>query len=301
MIVFVAGATGAIGQPLIAELVRQGHRVTGMTRSGRGAQWLVDAGASVAELSAFDASGVEEALRQSRAEAVIDELTSLPKTPAEMAAAAPGDRKLRLEGGGNLFRAAKALGIRRYLQQVSGFFHQPGSGLADETQSLAIDASPGVSASARIYVELESRVLNDPKIDGVALRYGFFYGPSTWYWPNGAVADQVRRREIPIIGQGQAVWSFVHIEDAARATVAALIAPPGIYNIVDDDPSPVSRWLPDFARWVGAEAPPHLTEEAALESIGEDAVYYYTKLRGSSNAKAKATFGFRPRRLQWLS
>jgi 2-alkyl-3-oxoalkanoate reductase len=301
MRIFVAGATGAIGQPLIAELVRQGHAVTGMTRSGPGAQRLVDMGATVAQCSAFDVSGVEQALRQSRAEVVIDELTSLPKTPAEMAAAAPGDRKLRLEGGGNLFRAAKALGIRRYMQQASGFFLQPGSGLADEVEGLAIDGSPGVRASARTYAELESRVLNDSKIEGVALRYGFFYGPNTWSWPDGAVADQVRRREIPIIGQGEAIWSFVHIEDAARATATALTAPPGIYNIVDDDPSPVSRWLPDFARWVGADAPPHITEQEALKSVGEDAVYYDTKLRGSSNAKAKATFDFSPRPLQWLS
>ena len=135
MNVFVAGASGAIGRPLIAELVRRGHTVTGMTRSDAGARALADLGAAVARVSAFDARGLEEALRRSRAEVVIDELTALPKSPSEMAEAAPGDRKLRLEGGGNLHRAARACGVRRYVQQASGFFLRPGSGLADESEA----------------------------------------------------------------------------------------------------------------------------------------------------------------------
>jgi nucleoside-diphosphate-sugar epimerase len=301
MRVFVAGASGAIGRPLIVELVRQGHAVTGMTHSEAGARNLVAMGATVARVDAFDGSALERALEQSQAEIVIDQLTSLPKTPSEMAAAAPGDRKLRLEGGGNLHRAAGAGGVRRYIQQTSGFFLKAGSGLADEADGLAIDASAGVAASARTYAELESRVLNSGEMEGIALRYGFFYGPNTWYCPEGAGADQARRREIPIIGRGEGVWSFVHVEDAALATVAALTAPPGIYNVVDDDPSPVSRWLPEFARWVGAPAPPRLTEQEARLAVGEDAVYYGTKLHGASNGKAKMALGFRPRRLQWLN
>jgi nucleoside-diphosphate-sugar epimerase len=300
MRVFVAGASGAIGQPLIVELVRQGHTVTGMTHSETSARKLVAMGAAVARVDAFDGPAVEQALRQSQAEIVIDQLTSLPKDPSEMAAAAPGDRKLRLEGGGNLHRAAQASGVRRYVQQSSGFFLKRSSGLADEADGLAIDASAGVAASARTYAELESRVLNSGAMEGIALRYGFFYGPNTWYCPEGAAADQARRREIPIIGQGEGVWSFVHVEDAALATVAALTAPPGIYNVVDDDPSPVSRWLPGFARWVGAPPPPRLTEEEARQAVGEDAVYYGTKLRGASNEKAKRAIHFMPRRLQWL-
>ena len=151
MRVYVAGASGAIGQPLITELVRQGHAVTGMTRSEAGAQRLRDIGASVAQISAFDGPAVEQALRRSQAEVVVDELTALPKDPSEMAAAASGDRKLRLEGGENLHRAARANGVRRYIQQASGFFLKPGSGLADESEELAVDASPGVAASARTY------------------------------------------------------------------------------------------------------------------------------------------------------
>ena len=300
MNIFVAGASGAIGRPLLAELVRQGHAVTGMTNSDAGARVIAGLGAAVAHVSAFDAPALERALQESRAEVVIDELTALPRRPLEMAAAAAGDRKLRLEGGGNLHRAARGCGVRRYIQQSSGFFLKPGSGLADESEGMAVDASPRVAASARTYAELESQVLNAEGIEGVALRYGFFYGPGTWYNPDGAAADQARKQELAIIGAGEGVWSWVHIEDAAVATVAALTTPPGAYHIVDDDPSPVSRWLPAFARWVGAPPPPQVTEQEGRERGGEDAVYYGTKLRGATNGKAKKTLNLAPRRLQWL-
>jgi nucleoside-diphosphate-sugar epimerase len=300
MRIFVAGASGAIGEPLIAELIRQGHTVTGMTRSEAGAQKLIEKGAAAELVSAFDASAVELALRRSESEVVIDQLTALPKHPSELPAALPGDRKLRLEGGGNLHRAAQACGVRRYVQQASGFFLKAGNGLADESEQLAIDASAGVAASAQMYAKLEARALDSRQMEGVVLRYGFFYGPNTWYHPVGGAADQVRQQQFPIVGQGQGVWSFVHVEDAALATVAALTAEPGVYNVVDDDPSPVSRWLPQFAQWVGAPPPPNITEQEAREVAGEDAVYYGTKLRGSSNEMARKVLDFRPRRLQWL-
>ncbi len=301
MRVFVAGATGAIGQPLIAELIRQGHTVTGMARSDSGTQVLKKLGATVAMVNAFDAMAVEAALKQSRGDVVIDQLTSLPKNPADMASSAPGDRKLRLEGSSNLLHAALACGVRRYIQQSSGFFFKPGSGLADESEEMAVDASPGVATTARTYAQVEARLLGTEPMEGVALRYGFFYGPNTWYCLEGACADQARRREISIIGKGEGVWSWIHIEDAAFATVAALTIPPGIYNVVNDDPSPVNQWLPAFTRFVGAPTPPQISEEEARKVAGEDAVYYGTKLRGASNAKSKATFDFRPRRLQWLT
>jgi nucleoside-diphosphate-sugar epimerase len=300
MRVFVAGATGAIGQPLIAELIRKGHTVTGMTQSEDGAERLRAQGAEAVVVNGFDAAAVEAALRGSGAEVVIDELTALPKNPADMDKAAAGDAKLRLEGGGHLHQAAAALGVRRYIQQSSGFFLKAGVGLADESEGLAIDASPAVADSAKTYTTLEARVLAPGAVEGVALRYGFFYGPKTWYNPDGASAEDVRKQRTPLIGQGQGVWSWVHIEDAAIATVAALTAEPGIYHVVDDDPSPMGVWLPKFAEFVGAPAPPHVTEEKALEVAGEDAVYYQTKLRGCSNAKAKRVLGFAPRRLEWL-
>ena len=182
MNVFVAGASGAIGLPLVRELIRQGHAVTGMTRSKGGAKNLARIGAVVAHVSAFDAAGVDTALRRSKAEVVIDQLTALPKNPADMPDAASGDQKLRLEGGENLYRAARACGVRRYMQQSSGFYLRPGEGLADESEGLATGASPEVAADAQTYAELEARVLADG-MEGVALRYGFYYGPGTWFHP----------------------------------------------------------------------------------------------------------------------
>jgi nucleoside-diphosphate-sugar epimerase len=297
--IFIAGATGAIGQPLIAELIRQGHAVTGMTTSAAGAAKLARAGAGVARVSALDAPAVDAAIHDASPDVIIDELTSLPRDPADMAASFKRDRQVRIEGGGNLLRAAVAHGVRRYIQQSSGFFLAPGPGLGDESQPLAVDASPRVSLSSRSYTELEDRLAAAP-LEGIALRYGFFYGPNTWYNPDGAVAEQVRQQHVPIIGKGEGVYSWVHIDDAATATVAALNAPPGKYHVVDDDPSPLHVWLPAFARIVGAPPPPHLTEEQALAAAGEDTIYYQTKLRGASNAKAKRALGFRPRRLEWL-
>ena len=302
MRVFVAGASGALGEPLIAELLKHGHSVVGMTTSEARAKNLEEQGAEAVVVNAFDAAAVDAALRQAKAEAVIDEMTSLPKEQNEMPKYAAGDRKLRIEGGGNLFRAAIASGVRRYLQQSSGFFLKAAKGtLADEASPLAIDASPGVAASARMYRELEGRLFSLSALGGVAVRYGFFYGPKTWYHPGESAANMLMRRQSPVIGEGEGVSSFVHIDDAATATVAALTAEPGVYNLVDDDPSPQAVWLPAFARFVGAPAPAPVSETEAIAVAGEDAVYYATKLSGASNAKAKRVLGWKPRRLEWLS
>jgi 2-alkyl-3-oxoalkanoate reductase len=301
MRVFVAGASGAIGEPLIAELLKQGHSVVGMTTSEERAKKLEAQGAEAAIVDAFDAPGVEAALRRSKAEAVIDELTSLPKSMSDMPKYAAGDRKLRIEGGRNLFRAAIASGVRRYLQQSSGFFLKAAEGtLADEASPLDLNASPSVAASARTYAELERRLFSSKAIEGVALRYGFFYGPKTWYHPGESAANMAMRQQYAVMGKGEGVSSFVHIQDAAVGTVALLTAPAGVYNLVDDDPSPQSVWLPAFAKFVGAPAPPHLSEAEATAIAGEDAVYYATKLSGASNAKAKGMIGWKPRRLEWL-
>jgi nucleoside-diphosphate-sugar epimerase len=301
MRVFVAGASGAIGEPLIAELLKQGHSVVGMTTSETRAKILEGQGASAVIVDAFDAAAVEAALRRSQAEAVIDELTSLPKEQSEMPKYAAGDRKLRIEGGGNLLRAAIATGVRRYLQQASGFFLKAAEGvLADESSPLDVNASPDVAASARTYTELEARLFSSNAIEGVALRYGFFYGPKTWYHPGGSAAEMVMQQQVPVVGEGQGLSSFVHIDDAAIATVAALTAEAGVYNVVDDYPSPQMVWLPAFAEFLGAPLPPHLSEAEAMAVAGEDAVYYATRLSGAANAKAKRVLGWKPRRLEWL-
>ena len=301
MRVFVAGASGAIGEPLITALLKQGHSVVGMTTSEVRAKNLEDQGAEAVIVDAFDAGAVEAALRRSKAEVVIDELTSLPKEQSDMPKYAAADRKLRIEGGRNLLGAAIASGVRRYLQQASGFFLKAAEGtLADESSPLDVNASPSVAASARTYTELEARLFSSHQLEGVALRYGFFYGPKTWFHPGESVANMVMRQQNPVVGKGEGVWSFVHIHDAAIATVAALTAEPGVYNLVDDDPSPQRVWLPAFAKFLGAPAPPHMSETEVAAIAGEDAVYYTTKLSGASNAKAKRVLGWKPRRLEWL-
>jgi 2-alkyl-3-oxoalkanoate reductase len=301
MRVFVAGASGAIGEPLIAELVKRGHTVFGMTSSEERAANLARQGAQPVVADALNASAVESAVREAQPQVVIDELTSLPKEQQEMPKYAEGDRKLRLEGGGNLLRAAIACGAKRYIQQSSGFFLQAAPGeLADEHAPFNGNASTGIAAAARAYQELESRLLQSNAIEAVILRYGFFYGPKTWYHPGESAANMVMRGQYPVIGKGEGVSSFVHIGDAAIATVAALAAEPGIYNIVDDEPSPQAVWLPAFARFLGAPAPPHMNSMIVRAVAGEDVVYYATKLSGASNAKAKRHLGWKPRRLEWL-
>jgi nucleoside-diphosphate-sugar epimerase len=263
---------------------------------------LKEIGAEPVIADALDAAAVKAAVGRIRPDAVINELTSLPRhyTPAEMKAAAERDRKVRVEGNINLLAALRDAGVRRYLLQSSGFWYAPGAGLADESVPFISSASPGVEASARTYMALEAGASATPGIEFVALRYGFFCGPGTWYTREGDMGDQVRQQQVPIVGEGQGVYSFVHIDDAAGATAAALECPPGAYNIVDGNPSPQHVWLPAFARAVGAPAPPRVSEEEALRASGPDAVYYATRLRGASHEKARRELEFRPRPLEWL-
>jgi nucleoside-diphosphate-sugar epimerase len=218
-----------------------------------------------------------------------------------MNAAAALNNRIRLEGGANVLAAARAAGVRRYLRQSVAFFAVPGAGLADEDTPLAFDASPAVAAGARELAELERDLLGNPHIEGIVLRYGFFYGPGTWFNPDGDVAQQVRQQQFPIVGNGEGVWSWLHIEDAAIATVAAAErGNPGIYLIANDQPLAVREWLLAFAQWLDAPPPPQISVEDALKASGADTVYYGTQMRGVSNAKAKRELSFRPRPLEWI-
>jgi 2-alkyl-3-oxoalkanoate reductase len=300
MKIFVAGATGAVGLPLVRALCTLGHRVTGMTRAGPGVDRLRELGATASRADAFDATAVRAAIEAAAPDVVIDQLTWLPANPADVIKSLPNGTRLQREGGANLVSAARAVGVGRYVMQSRGFYLDAAEGhLADETAGLRHDAPGAMGPSMRVTGEYEAQVLATPSLDGVVLRYGFFYGPGTWYRPDGAVAEQVRKRESAIIGEGNAVWSFVHIDDAVAATVASLTAEPGVYNVVDDDPLPVSEWLPAFAGWVDAPQPLRVSAEDALRAAGEEAVYYHTRLTGASNRRAKAQLGFSPRPLLW--
>src|ERR671918_2986807 len=283
MKIFVAGGTGAIGRPLIVELLAKGHTLVALTRGSEKTQALVEQGIEPAVADVFDTDAVKAVVRRAQPEVVIEQLTALPRTYTRqsMSAAAAFNTRLRLEGGANVLAAAQAAGVRRYLRQSVAFWAVPGPGLADEETPLAFDASPAVAAEARVVTELEHRLLGNPNIEGIALRYGFFYGPGTWFNPGGDVAQQVRQQQFPVVGSGEGVWSWLHIEDAAIATtLAAEQGNPGVYLIANDRPLAVRQWLPAFARWLNAPPPPRLSIEDALEtSGGTDAVYYATQMR----------------------
>jgi nucleoside-diphosphate-sugar epimerase len=287
---------------LIRGLKQHGHSVFGLVRSAESTRMLTEMGAEGLIGDALDAASVRTAIARVRPDAVVNELTSLPRhyTPAEMKAAAERDSRVRREGNVSLLAGMRESGVRRYVLQASGFWYAPGPGLADESSPMAVDASPGVAAGAGAYVELESTAFRVSEIDCVAMRYGFFYGPGTWYTNTGDMGEQVRRQQVPVIGGGQGVASFVHIEDAASATVTALECAPGAYNIVDDHPSQQRVWLPAFARACRAPEPLQITEQEALATSGADSVYYATRLRGASNEKARHELNFRPRPLEWL-
>jgi nucleoside-diphosphate-sugar epimerase len=305
MKIFIAGGTGAIGRPLIAELLAKGHALVALTRSPEKAQALVQQGLEPAIADVFDADAVKAVVSRARPEVVIEQLTALPKTYTResMNAAAALNNRIRLEGGANVLAAAQAAGVRRYLRQSVAFYAIPGPGLANEDTPLAFDASPAVAAGALELTELEHRLLGNPNIEGIVLRYGFFYGPGTWFHPDGDVARQVQQQQFPIIGNGEGVWSWLHIEDAAIATVAAAgLGKPGIYLIANDQPLALREWLPAFARWLNAPPPPQVSLKDALKSDGgADAVYYGTQMRGVSNAKAKRELNFQPRPLEWIA
>src|SRR5918998_497361 len=303
MKIFVAGGTGAVGRPLMAELLARGHAPVVLTRSPEKARALAEQGVEPAVADVFDGDAVKAALNRAKPEVVIEQLTALPRTYTRESLSATGthNTRLRLEGGANVLAAGQAAGVRRYLRQSIALWAAPGPGLADEETPLAFDASPAVAADARIVTELEQRLLGNPDIEGIALRYGFFYGPGTYFTPDGDVARQVRQQQFPIVGDGKGVWSWLHIEDAAIATVAAAEqGNPGIYLIANDQPLAVREWLPAFARWLNAPPPPRVSVENALKASGADAVYYGTQMRGVSNAKAKRELNFQPRPLEWI-
>jgi|SRR5579862_746614 len=302
MKIFVAGASGAVGNPLISRLIAEGHEVWGMTRTKERSHAIADRGATPIIADALDAASIFAGIKKSEPEVIVEMLTSLPKeyTPQAMRAASEQDRKIRIEGGAHLQKAAQAVGCKRYIIQSSAFWYKPGRGLADEQTPFAFEASPGIVSGTKVYAHIEQRVLQAPYLEGVALRFGFFYGSGTWYAPDGSMAHRVKSRDYPIVGGGRGIWNFIHIEDAADAIALAIKGPPGVYNIVNDTPLKVSTWLPAYARWLGAPTPLTRTMEEELFLSGPDSVYYATQLRGASNAKAKRELQFNPRPLEWL-
>ena len=303
MRVFLAGATGVIGRRLLPLLVDAGHEVTAMTRREERAAGLREMGATPVFADVFDAQGLRAAVDAARPEVVLHELTDLPAAlnPRKMDEQTAGNDRIRVEGTRNLVAAALAAGARRLVAQSVAFAYPPaGAGLKTEADPLWDDAPPPWSRSVRALRELERTVTQTEGIEGVALRYGFFYGPGSAYARDGFQAREVGRRRFPIVGKGTGVFSFIHVDDAAAATVAAMErGAPGIYNVVDDEPAAVREWLPVYADALGARPPRRVPAWLARLVAGAQAAGMATQLRGASNAKAKAELGWQPGYASW--
>jgi nucleoside-diphosphate-sugar epimerase len=300
MRVFVAGASGAVGRPLIRQLVEAGHEVTGMTRTPEKARDIEASGATPAVCDAFDAQAVRSAVDAAAPEAVICQLTRLPADYDIRKIDYEPTNRLRLEGGRILLDAAISAGTRRFVTQSIAFLYAPeGEWVKDEEARPFTDAPQPFGSATHALLEHERDVL-ESGLDGVVLRYGQFYGPGTYYAADGSIAGQVRRRRLPIVGAGGGRTSFVHVEDAAGAAVAtAQEGPPGIYNVVDDEPAAFPDWLPHYAEVLGARPPRRVPAWLARIVAGGFAVTLATELRGASNAKAKRELGWAPRYPSW--
>jgi nucleoside-diphosphate-sugar epimerase len=302
MRVFVAGATGVIGRPLIPKLVAAGHEVTGMTRSEDRAERVRTAGARVAVCDVFDADAVRAAVQEAGAEVLVHQLTSLPdrmdfRKPEVFAAT----NRVRTEGTDILLEAARAAGARRFVCQSIAFSYLPDGGMVKGEDAPLLEEAPGsFGDTARTVVEMETRVLEADWLEGLVLRYGFFYGPHTYYAEGGSTTEDVRRRRMPIVGKATGTFSFVHVDDAADATVLAVErGGPGVYNIVDDEPAAMSEWLPAFAAAAGAKRPRRVPVWLAKLVGGKTVASFALELRGASNAKAKRELGWRPAHPSW--
>src|SRR3954452_20897055 len=302
MRVFVAGATGAIGRQLVPRLVEAGHEVHGMTRSESKRAMLRELGAIPAVADALDPDQVAEAVGRARPDVIVHQLTAIGALDMRhFDRAFAQTNRLRTEGTDHLLSAGQAVGVRRFVAQ-SYFAAYARTGAAVKSEEDPFDASPAremreVVAAIR---HLEEAVLGARWTAGIVLRYGAFYGPGTSVAPGGEQSEMVRRRKFPLVGDGGGVWSFIHVADAAEATVAAVErGERGIYNIVDDDPAPVAEWLPALAQSVGARKPWRVPRFVARLLAGEAGAVMMTEVRGASNAKAKSELGWEPRHPSW--
>jgi nucleoside-diphosphate-sugar epimerase len=296
--IFIAGGSGAIGRQLVPLLVQDGHHVVAMTRSPRGAAQLAAMGATPVIADVFDTDKLDKLFARGNPEIVIHQLTAFGATDADPLAETI---RIRTEGTRNLVRAAKKSGARRFIAQSISFICKPvAAGLTDEETPLYLDAPHAMRPLADAVADLERQTLADNAMEGVVLRYGWFYGPGTNYDPADAIPRAIKKGRMPIVGTGSGTYSFVHVHDAALATMKALTrAAPGIYNIVDDAPAKLSEWLPVVATLLDAPQPAFMDETVARDKLGDMLVYVFNEQSGASNRKAKAVLGWEPVISSW--
>ncbi|QKC83588.1 NAD(P)-dependent oxidoreductase [Mesorhizobium sp. NZP2077] len=302
MRIFVAGATGAVGRSLVPLLIGKGHSVVGLTRTPAKTGLLRELGAKPVVADALDQKAVYAAVIAARPDVIVHELTDL-KGASDLRhfdRAFAGSNRLRTLGTDHLLAAARDCGVKRMIAQSFCGWPYARVGGYVKTEDDPLDDNPpqehrGTFDAIRY---LEHAVTTTPKITGVVLRYGGFYGPDTGVFDPSTI-EQIRKRRMPLIGGGTAWWSFLHIADAAEATALAVERGDGIYNIVDDDPAPVHDWLPDLATMLGAKPPFRVPAWLGRLAAGEHIVVMMTESRAGSNAKAKRELGWSPRYPSW--
>jgi nucleoside-diphosphate-sugar epimerase len=303
MRILVAGASGALGRQLVPMLVDAGHTVTGTSRSARGVERTRTLGAVGLAVDALDETQVKRVVHDTSPEVVIHQLTAIRDLNLRnLDRGFALTNRLRTEGLDYLLRAAiEARAARFIAQSFTGWTnHRLGRPVKDETEPLDSQPARGTTETVGAIKHLEAGVTGACGIVGIALRYGNLYGPGTAYAEDGVMYDLVKRRRLPIVGDGSGIWSFIHVADAAAATVAAVTAgSQGVYNIVDDEPAQISAWLPCLADTIGAKPPLTLPRWLARPMIGELGIRFMTGIHGSSNAKAKRDLGWRLRYPSW--
>jgi nucleoside-diphosphate-sugar epimerase len=303
--VFVAGATGVVGRRLVPMLVAGGYEVTGSTRSPEKEGRLRDVGATPVVLDALDRKAVMTAVMRAEPDVVVHELTGLAsaksfkKFDAEFALT----NRLRTEGTDYLLEAAQAAGAKRFIAQSYGNWNYERTGSEPKSEVDPFDSEPPSNQRRTLeaIVYLEQAVTTAAGIDGVALRHANHYGPGTGFALDGDIVGLIRKRRLPVIGDGGGIWAFIHVDDLAQATIAAIehAEPGGIYNIVDDEPVAAATWIPGLAEAVGAKPPRRVPVWLGKLAAGEVGVSMMTQIRGTSNAKAKRVLGWRPRYTSW--
>jgi nucleoside-diphosphate-sugar epimerase len=312
MKIFVAGATGALGKALVPHLVAQGHEVVGMTRSTSKQDLVRSLGARPVVADALDPDAVAQAVASAEPEVIVHQLTALSgkMSAREMrypdrSSAGTMTNRLRTEATDHLLAAGRAVGARRFVAQSFGAFRFAHTGGPAQTEADLLDPDDPPAAMRTVqaaYLYLEHAVTTIEWGEGLALRYGGFYGPgtSTSLAPDAVMTELVRKRRFPIVGDGGGVFSHVHIEDAAAATAIAVErGRAGVYNVVDDEPAPVREWLPVLASALDAKPPRRLPRRLVRLLAGEAATAMMTETKGASNEKAKRELGWQPRYASW--
>jgi nucleoside-diphosphate-sugar epimerase len=303
MKVFVAGGTGAIGKPLIAQLVAAGHDVVATTRSAKRAEEVQRLGAEPTIADGLDEHAILEAVRRAQPEVVIHEMTALAGKPdlRHFDRMFATTNQLRTRGTDYLIRAAQQARARRVIVQSYTGWPNIRQGGAVKTEEDPLDPDPPrwQRESMAAFLHIEKVVPAAENLEGVVLRYGSLYGPGTGMMSSEAI-ELLRKRQFPVVGDGAGVWSFIHVGDAASATVAALDdRATGIYNIVDDDPAPAAEWIPYLANLLGAKPPRRVPVWLGRILAGDVPVSMMTRIRGSSNAKAKRELDWELRYPSW--